>query len=167
MSEETRQPQPEQEPRASKHRVPEWAWVVALIVAVAFGALVVTRVAAPLYGLLFPLRAPLPDDVQEVKHGKSERGEMEYWIYRTSQEGRAVAQFYEQQGSVCRYSARPIEIREGVPYNVAYCYGHADDAVRSVAWEVFIAEGYPADEGPTIFRLYAYDRVPESREGQP
>ena len=163
MSEETQQPQPEQETPANKRRVPEWAWVVALIVAVAFGALVVARVAAPLHGLLFPLRAPVPDDVQEVEHGKSERGEMSYWIYRTSQDGRTVAQFYEQQGNTCRYSARPIEIQEDVPYSVAYCYGYEDGVVRSVAWEVFIAEGYPTDEGPTIFRLYAYDRVPESQ----
>ncbi len=155
-------PAPTSETPAEGRHVPSWALVVALIVAVAFGALVVARVAAPLHGLLFPLRAPVPDDVQEVEHGTSERGGMDYWIYRTDQSGHAVAQFYEQQGSECRYSPRPIEIREGVPYNVAYCYGYEDGPVRSVAWEVFIAEGYPEDEGPTIFRLYAYDRVPQS-----
>ncbi len=163
MTTETPQPNSTPEPTKKERHVPGWALVVALVVAVAFGALVVVRVAAPLHGLLFPLRAPVPEDVQEIEHGTSERGEMKYWIYRTSQDGRTIAQFYEQHDSACRYSARPPEVREGEAYNVAYCYGYEDGVVRSVAWEVFIAEGYSADEGPTIFRLYAYDRVPESQ----
>ena len=162
MSTETQPSAPPSKNAPEGRRVPRWALVVALALAVAFGALVVVRVAAPLHGLLFPLRAPVPEEAQEVEHGTTERGEMDYWIYRTDQSGRAVAQFYEQQGSTCRYAARPIEIRKDVPYNVAYCYGYEDGVVRSVAWEVFIAEGYPENEGPTIFRLYTYDRVPES-----
>ncbi len=163
MSEEAQHPNSATETSTETRRVPGWALAVALAVAVAFGALVVVRVAAPLHGLLFPLRAPVPSDVEEIEQGTSERGSMKYWIYRTSRDGKSVAQFYEEQGSTCRYSARPIEIREGEPYNVAYCYGYKDGVVQSVAWEVFIAEGYPEEEGPTIFRVYAYDRVPESK----
>jgi hypothetical protein len=42
---------------------------------------------------------------------------------------------------------------------VAQCIGTKESAGLVTSWEVYIAEGYSPDEGPTIFRIYKYGEV--------
>ena len=137
---------------------PLWLALVVGLVALALAALVLVRIARPLYELVFPLAAPLPDGVEEVEHVKPEHG-AEYWIYRTSMSGPDVAAFFEGQGSDCQYMAtlneNGVDATSGVR-SVAHCLGTKKSGGQTVTWEVYIADGYPADQGPTRFRLYKY-----------
>lgn len=145
----------------SWQRVPRWVVVVLMLAGLALAALVLSRVAGPLYGLLFPLDVPVPDGAQEIEHVKPDKG-AEYWIYRTTDPGDAVAAFYEQEGGTCFYTPKPVG-EEGFPvegpYSVAQCSGTEEFAGLGLSWEVFIHTGYSQAEGPTIFRIYKYGEV--------
>jgi len=143
--------------RHSRFEVPVVVALAAMVAAVAFGAVILMRVAGPLYGLLFPIKLPVPGGAQEIEHVKPQKGP-EYWIYHTSMPGLEVAAFYEKEGGSCRY-VRDLAGGTGStlgPRSVAKCVGKKSHAGLGVAWEVYIGEGYPEDEGPTIFRLYKY-----------
>ena len=147
-----------------QRRVPMAVALAAMVVALALAALILSRVAGPLYGLLFPSEVPVPGGSQEIEHVKPDKG-AEYWIYRTRLTGREVAAFYESEGGACQYSARQVQPDEsdprveGVSYSVATCRGSRQTAGIGISWEVFIAEGYSEDEGPTVFRVYRYSEV--------
>lgn len=144
-----------------KRRFPPWLVVGALVVALVFAAVILSRVAGPLYGLLFPIKPPVPDGAQEIEHVKPEKGS-EYWVYRTTMTGEEVAAFYEEEGSSCSYSVGRDQGEgraEGASYSVARCLGKKESAGLLTSWEVLIAEGYDEQEGPTIFRLYKYSEV--------
>lgn len=140
--------------------VPLWTVLLAMLVALALAALILSRVAGPLYALLFPPEVPVPPDAQVVEHQKPEHG-AEYWVYRTVQSGQAVAAFYEGKGSTCRYSPLPDYVTDpaserGGPYGVALCQGSDRVAGVGVSWEVIIHAGYSDEVGPTMFRLTVY-----------
>ena len=151
-------------PEPARRRVPLGLALVLMVLVVVIAALILARVAGPLYGLLFPAQVPVPERAEEIEHVKPERG-AEYWIYRTSQTGREVAAFYEREGGACQYSAQqpmpdePDPRAEGVSYSVAFCRGKTESAGSRVSWEVSIAEGYTNDEGPTVFRIYKFSEV--------
>lgn len=139
--------------------IPLWLALALMIAVLALAALILTRVAAPLYGLVFPRGVPVPEGAVEIERVQPEQGAA-YRVYRTGQPGREVAAFYEGEGATCVYSAAPAAgdaaqtpQRER---SVARCAGQSDSAARGSGWEVFIAEGYSAEEGPTIFRVYEY-----------
>lgn len=139
--------------------IPLWLALALMIAALALATLILTRVAAPLYGLVFPRGVPVPDGAAEIERVQPEQGAA-YRVYRTDRSGREVAAFYEGEGGACVYSAAPAAgdaaqtpQRE---HSVARCAGQSDNAARGSGWEVFIAEGYSAEEGPTIFRVYEY-----------
>jgi hypothetical protein len=141
--------------------IPLWVALSGMAVALVLAVLILSRVAGPLFGLLFPADVPVPDGSQKVEHIKPEKGS-EYWIYRTSVPGMEVAKFYEDEGGTCHYLVQTTgdETRpEGVSYSVARCRGKSDSGGLTTSWEVFIAEGYAEDEGPTIFRIYKYGEV--------
>lgn len=127
------------------------------LVAIVLAALVLVRIARPLYSLVFPLEAPLPGAVQEAEHVKPGHG-AEYWIYRTDLPGPDVAAFYESEGSTCQYMGpldNSLDASGGVR-SVAHCTGTNKQGGQTVSWEVYIADGHPQDQGPTRFRLYKY-----------
>jgi hypothetical protein len=132
------------------------------VIVLAVGGLILVRVSGPLYGLLFPIDLPVPKGAHQIEHVKPGQG-AEYWIYRTTMPGEDVAKFYEKQGGTCRYTPKPLETgvttESSGPYGVAQCTGKKKGVGSGVGWEVYIHEGYPADEGPTIFRLYKYRGV--------
>ena len=97
----------------------------------------------------------MPDGAHEVDHVKPDHG-AEYWVYRTSQSGRDVAKFYEDEGGSCRYTSTQNPATPGASYSVAQCSGKTEKAGVGFSWEVYIAEGYSENEGPTIFRIYKY-----------
>jgi len=145
----------------SRRRVPMWLIIVSMVVGLLLSALILSRVAGPLYGLLFPLDVPVPDGAQEIEHVKPDKG-AEYWIYRTTESGEAVAVFYEQEGGTCYFTPKPVgetEFPVEGPYSVAQCSGTEEFAGLGLSWEVFIHTGYPEAEGPTIFRIYKYSEV--------
>jgi hypothetical protein len=147
----------QQEQRHSRFEVPVVVALAAMAVAVAVGAVILMRVAGPLYGLLFPIDLPVPSGAQAIEHVKPKKGP-EYWIYHTSMSGLEVAAFYEKEGGSCRYTPVPpggVESTLG-PRSVALCTGKKSHAGLGVAWEVYIGEGYSEAEGPTVFRLYKY-----------
>jgi len=113
-----------------------WLIVPVGIAALVIAALILARIAGPLYGLLFPLDVPLPADAREVEHVEPDHGAA-YSIYRTSLSGE------ERQW------------RHGVQ-TIAQCRGSSTSDGQRVSWEVYIADGYPEDEGPTRFRVYRY-----------
>lgn len=138
--------------------VPVWLALLLMIAAVVAAALILMRVAEPLYGLVFGSGAPLPEGAVEIERVTPERGAA-YRVFRTAQTGREVAAFYEEAGGACVYAgALPGEgaASAGRERSVARCSGKQDSAARGSGWEVYIAEGYSAQEGPTIFRLYEY-----------
>jgi len=155
----TGEPRTDADPRRRLPAIPLWVALLLMVAALALAAVILTRVAEPLYGLVFSSGVPVPEGAVEVERVKPERGAA-YRIYRTSQSGREVAAFYEGEGGTCVYSAAsPLDVEEstsGGERSVARCTGKTDGAARGSGWEVFIAEGYSEDEGPTIFRLYEY-----------
>jgi hypothetical protein len=167
MSEQAPDAGPQEEPHAadgdqvgrrhSRFEVPVVVALAAMVAAVAFGAVILMRVAGPLYGLLFPIELPVPNGAQQIEHVKPDKGP-EYWIYQTSMTGREVAAFYEKEGGTCRYTPEPPGGAASVvgPRSVALCTGQKEHAGLGIAWEVYIGEGYSGAEGPTVFRLYKY-----------
>jgi hypothetical protein len=147
----------QQEQRHSRFEVPVVVALAAMVAAVAFGALILMRVAGPLYGLLFPIKLPVPGGAQVIEHVKPDKGP-EYWIYHTGMSGLEVAAFYEKEGGTCRYTPEPPGGAESTlgPRSVAKCTGQKSHAGLGIAWEVYIGEGYSEAEGPTVFRLYKY-----------
>ncbi len=146
-------------PEASRG-VPLWAVVLGMVLALGLAALILSRVAGPLYTLLFPPEVPVPPTAQVIEHHKPEHGP-EYWVYRTAQSGQAVAAFYEGEGATCRYSPLPDYVTDpslgqGGPYSVAQCQGSQRVAGLGVSWEVLIHTGYAEEVGPTIFRLTVF-----------
>ena len=138
-------------------RIPLWFALVIMVLALIVGALILARVAEPLYRMLFPPGVPVPGDVEEIEHAEPET-DAEYWIYRTTLTGRDVAAFYEDEGGSCFYRSAPQATYGDFPetsYAVAHCAGKKDD----FSWEVYISEGYSEREGPTIFRIYRYDEL--------
>ena len=138
--------------------IPLWLALVLMVAALALAVLILTRVAEPLYGLVFSSGVPVPEGAVEIERADPERGAA-YRIYRTDQPGREVAAFYEGEGGACVYTAVPLAGTVETPqreHSVARCTGQADNAARGSGWEVFIAEGYSAEEGPTNYRLYEY-----------
>ncbi len=138
--------------------VPVWLALLLMVAAVAAAALILARIAEPLYGLVFGSGAPLPEGAVEIERVRPERGAA-YRVFRTAQTGREVAAFYEKAGGACVYTGIASDeggASTGRERSVARCRGKQDSAARGNGWEVYIAEGYPAQEGPTIFRLYEY-----------
>jgi hypothetical protein len=146
---------------SSRRRIPLWLALLLMALGLLLAALILYRVAGPLYGLLFPLDVPVPSGAHELEHVKPDKG-AEYWIYRTSETGESVAAFYEQEGGTCRYTPRPPGEEdfpvEG-PYSIAQCTGSKKFAGLGVSWEVYIHAGYSEAEGPTVFRVYKYGDV--------
>jgi len=141
-------------------RVPLWAALLAMTAALVAAGLILWRVAGPLYGLLFPLEAPVPPGASEERHEKPERG-AESWLYRTAQTGNEIAAFYERQGGSCWYAPVPGYVADrslpwGGSYAVATCTGVKKAAGLGVSWEVHIHTGYQDQAGETMFRLYVY-----------
>ena len=140
--------------------IPVWGALPLMIVALVLAALILSRVAGPLYGLLFPDPLPVPGGSEEVDHVQPDKG-TEYWIYRTLQSGSDVAEFYEDEGGLCRYTVRTSPNNAGESdatgvQSVARCTGESDGGGGSFSWEVYISEGYSPDEGPTVFRIYKF-----------
>lgn len=153
----------ESPPREGRARrdVPLWLALAAMAVVLVLAALILVRIARPLYALLFPVSVPVPGGVQEVEHRKPDQG-AEYWIYRSTKPGLEIAVFYEQEGGECQYTPRDETLdplAPGVSYSVAYCVGETKSGGLGLGWEVYIHEGYSAGEGPTIFRIYKYGEV--------
>ncbi len=151
---------PDRDVSQPRSRVPVWAALLAMTAALVAAGLILWRVAGPLYGLLFPLDAPVPLGASAVRHEKPERG-AESWLYRTALTGGEVTAFYEGQGGSCRYAPLPGYVADrslpwGGPYAVATCTGKEEAAGLGVSWEVYIHTGYPDEVGPTMFRLYVY-----------
>jgi hypothetical protein len=146
-----------EEQRHSRFEVPVVVALAAMVAAVAFGAIILVRVAGPLYGLLFPIKLPVPGSAQQIEHVKPDKGP-EYWIYQTDMSGLEVAAFYEKEGGTCRYTPEPLGGAESAPgpRSVAKCTGQKSHAGLGIAWEVYVGEGYSETEGPTVFRLYKY-----------
>jgi hypothetical protein len=143
-----------------RYEIPLWFALMVMVVALAGAALILSRVAGPLYGLLFPFDPPVPDGAHQIEHVKPKKGS-EYWIYRTTQPGMDVAAFYEKHGGTCSFAPRPGDesgLSSG-PYNVATCTGQKKTGGLVTSWEVSIAEGYSEEEGPTIFRLYKFSEI--------
>jgi len=142
-------------------RVPLWVGLLGMVAALGVAALILSRVSGPLYGLVFRSGVPVPDGAVEIEHVRPDKGTA-YRIYRTEQAGRQVAAFYEAAGGTCVYSVAPANpdladsAQPDQARSVARCRGRPDNAARGSGWEVFIAEGYDPDEGPTIFRVYEY-----------
>jgi len=141
-------------------RVPLWVALLAMAAALVVAGLILWRVAGPLYGLLFPLEAPVPPGASEERHDRPERG-AESWLYRTAQTGNEIAAFYEGQGASCRYAPVPGYVTDrslpwGGTYAVATCVGKEKAAGLGISWEVHIHAGYPDEAGPTRFRLYVF-----------
>ena len=149
----------ESKPRRRLPAIPLWVALALMVAALVAAALILDRVAEPLYGLLFAEGAPVPAGAVETERVTPEQGAA-YRLYRTDQPGREVAAFYEDAGGTCVYSAVPpagaADSAAEREHNVARCNGQSESAARSGGWEVFIAEGYSAEKGPTIFRLYEY-----------
>ncbi len=140
--------------------VPMWAALLAMAAALVAAGLILWRVAGPLYGLLFPLEAPVPPGADLVRREKPEQGAAS-WVYRTALAGSDVAAFYEREGGSCNYAPLPGYVTDrsqpwGGPYAVATCKGKKEAAGLGVSWEVYIHSGYSDADGPTVFRLYAY-----------
>jgi len=155
----TGEPRTDNDPRRRLPAIPLWVALLLMVAALALAVVILARVAEPLYGLVFSSGAPVPEGAVEVEHVEPEQGAA-YRIYRTSQSGRQVAAFYEGEGGTCVYSALPPvgaeDYTSGRERSVARCTGQSESAARGGGWEVYIAEGYSEDEGPTIFRLYEY-----------
>ncbi|MCZ7540553.1 MAG: hypothetical protein M5U29_11705 [Anaerolineae bacterium] len=83
--------------------VPVWLALLLMIAAVVAAALILMRVAEPLYGLVFGSGAPLPEGAVEIERVTPERGAA-YRVFRTAQTGREVAAFYEEAGGACVYA---------------------------------------------------------------
>lgn len=143
-----------------RHGVPLWAVILAMLLALGVAVLILSRVAGPLYALLFPPEVPVPPEAEQVDHQKPERG-AEYRVYRTRQSGQEVAAFYEKEGASCHYSPVPDYVTDssltwGGPYSVAQCRGSRRMAGLGVSWEVLIHTGYAEEDGPTVFRVTVY-----------
>ncbi|MBN2305352.1 MAG: hypothetical protein JXQ72_12780 [Anaerolineae bacterium] len=164
MSEETAE--------RKKRRVPSGVVLVVMVAGMILAALILVRVAGPLYGLLFPAKMPIPEGADQIEHQRPDKG-AEYWIYRTTMTGAEVAAFYEQEGGKCQYtphdnpsdqtdssnSAAPATPAASVSYSVAHCAGKKESGGIGLGWEVYIHEGYSEAEGPTIFRIYKYSEI--------
>jgi len=145
-------------PKKAGRKIPLWLAVLAMIAALVFAVLILARVAGPLYGLIFPVDPPVPDNAEETEHVKPDKG-AEYWIYRTEMPGEDVAAFYEDEGGQCWYTDYGSSRPEGTPYSVARCSGQHEAGGLEVSWEVYIFSGYSKQEGPTVFRVYKYGEV--------
>jgi hypothetical protein len=132
-----------------------------MLAALAVGAVILSRVAGPLHGLLFPPEVPVPGNVKVIEHTRDKNGD-EYWIYRTTRSGDEVAAFYDERGD-CRYSPKPNLLPDSPApansYSVAVCTGQNRRGNSGIGWQVYINTGYSDEEGPTIFRLYRYQDV--------
>jgi len=137
--------------------LPGWLALLLAAAALAAAALVLSRVAGPLYGLVSGRGVPVPDGAVEIERVTPDQGAA-YRLFRTGQPGREIAAFYEDAGGSCVYAAAPGEgdPRLGRERSVAHCTGREANAARGTGWEVYIAEGYSAEDGPTIFRVYEY-----------
>lgn len=153
---------PEEETGRTRLRLPRWLILLLMLVGLVFAVLILSRVAGPLYGLIVPMKLPVPDHVTELDHVKPDKG-AEYWIYKTKTLGADIAAFYEDQGGDCVYSGEQLntlDFEESIaPHNVARCTGQKKSGGLVMSWEVYIAEGYPEVEGPTLFRIYKFSEV--------
>lgn len=143
-----------------RREVAAWIVIPAMVLGLVLAALILSRVAGPLYDLLFPDPLPVPGGSEEVEHVKPDKG-AEYWVYRTSKTGSEVARYFEKQGGTCRYtaSAAPGSVPETEnpgEHSVARCMGKGEGGASGFSWEVYIAEGYTPDVGPTLFRIYKF-----------
>jgi len=138
-----------------------WVALVFMLAALAVGAVILSRVAGPLHGLLFPPEVPVPGHIKVVEHTHDKNGD-EYWIYRTTLSGDEVAAFYDERGD-CRYSPAPNLLPDAPDpvnsYSVAVCTGQNRRGNSGIGWQVYINAGYSDEEGPTVFRLYRYQDV--------
>jgi hypothetical protein len=153
-------PNGEDDGQASGRRIPVWFTLIVMVVALIGAALILSRVAGPLYGMLFSIDPPVPKGVHKLEHTKEKAGES--WLYRTTMTGREVAAFYEDEGGDCRYSPLPDNpelLPGGVSYKIAECSGHKDHFGSGITWEVIISEGYSETDGPTVFRLFKFEDV--------
>ena len=83
----TGEPRTDADPRRRLPAIPLWVALLLMVAALALAAVILTRVAEPLYGLVFSSGVPVPEGAVEVERVKPERGAA-YRIYRTSQSGR-------------------------------------------------------------------------------
>jgi hypothetical protein len=155
-TEQTPAPHPE-EPRALGG-LPLPLAIGLMVVALAISGVIISVIAEPLYGLVFPSNPdtdpPVPDGVEEIAHHTPDDS-AEYWLFRTSMPGAELVAFYEAEGGACWLAPRPDPLpAEGISYSYAQCEGQGQDDDIRTRWEVYISMGYSETEGPTIFRVY-------------
>ncbi|MBN1679122.1 MAG: hypothetical protein JW966_02440 [Anaerolineae bacterium] len=140
--------------RRTGRSVPVWIALPVMVGALVLAALILARIAGPLYGLLFPLEPPVPDGAKEIEHVKPDKG-AEYWIYRSDRPGMEIAAFYEEDNGRCWYSPQPQEPVEGASVSIAQCTGYKESAGLRTSWEVYISE----ENGQSVFRVYKFSEV--------
>jgi hypothetical protein len=138
-------------------RPPLWSILVALVVLI--GAVILgVRVAAVLFGLVFPPDPPRPPDRVELSHTSPEYG-VNDWRYETPATPCEVIAFYEDAGSTCvqmgdfcadgRYTPPTFAVE-----TLAECTGVEPFSIFALRWTATIDPRYGGDV-TTTFRLFS------------
>ncbi|NDJ76895.1 MAG: hypothetical protein GYB65_11605 [Chloroflexi bacterium] len=138
-----------------RFQIPMWFALTAMLIALVFAGLIISRVARPLYTLVFPFKPLAPSGSEEIDHDEPDKGP-EYWIFRTDRSAAEVAEYYESEGGRCtttNTTGVPKQQQEQLQ-TTTYCKGQKENVVMDIYWEVYIREGYSESEGPTVFRFY-------------
>src|SRR5882724_11233073 len=138
-----------------------WMPLVGLLAAFLAALFVGASICPTLSALVLPPGPKLPPGtVTETLHESKAAGEDE-WLYSTSLDGCAVAQFYINWLGDCNFSpvvsckngtTSGVIQEPGKSYHVATCMGKQVVGNYSLAWSVYIDSGYSTGD-TTVFRL--------------
>lgn len=127
------------------------------VVLVGIALFVASQFIGVLYGLVFPAKAPVPQNVTELEHTSEAYG-VDQWLYSTSEDACVVVRYYENNGGVCNIApsicdggfitSDPISPAT----HVAQCTGDVMFSIFAMRWRSNIATGY-SDGDPTRFQL--------------
>lgn len=133
-----------------------WAALAIAVAAVLFAALVISRVASPLIGLIAPPEPPRFEPSTLMEHRVPLEG-IDEWIYVTSTSSCEVYEWYSRQADYCRTmsdspcsaNAEPSDSTREV--EVGRCFGSERFGDFVAEWEVSVYDGYTGEGGRTRF----------------
>lgn len=112
-----------------------------------------------LYSIVLPPVPPLPDDAIEVRHTQIDHG-VDEWLYEIEQDACVIAQFYESQDGLCRFTTNACgdEPSDNFSFgtsrqHIATCIGEVQFSMFAYRWEANIADKSEGDNTLTQYSL--------------
>ena len=141
-------------PRSFPLRVAIGAGIVVLIAA----ALIISRVAGPLAGLLAPGDPPFFEPATLIEHRVLESG-VDEWLFATAVSGCEVFEWYAARATLVSLNpsvdcaVSDIDPTHDDVYSIGYCQGSEPFGDFAADWEIYISDGYNDGDGRTRFLL--------------